>query len=455
MSAPRKQETARAESGPATLQDALLRNLPPQNLDAEKAVLGGALVRGALLDKLAGELRDEDFYSPVHRAIWRAMVGLWRGAKPVDLVSVAAALTAVGELETVGGPVYLADLAGGAFLFDVHTLHHAGIVREMAKRRGWLDIGRRIIETAYDAALDPQMFVDYAARVVEGVLKDRVSTAGETPAEFLRDYFEYLEQLGKDGGFMVPTPYSGLNKLIKGFGQEELIVLAARPGEGKTALALNLVAHAARAGYPVGVFSLEMGKFSLTSRFFSTGAEVDAQSFRDGTFTESEMSRLYAMAQEFQNWPISFYDQPWCRPSDIWATCRRWKRERKIRLAVIDYLQLVTPEERMRSREQEVSGISRALKCLAKELQIPVVLLAQVNREVEKRTVKRITKADLRESGAIEQDADIILLIQPPESGAENAEVVRTWLTVDKSRSSRTGRLKVGFDKAFMKFEEE
>lgn len=262
-------------SGPGTLQDALLRNVPPQNLDAEKAVLGGALVRGVLLDKLSGELQDDDFYSPVHRSIWRAMVGLWRGAKPVDLVSVAAALTAVGELEKVGGPIYLADLTEGAFLSDAHTLHHAGIVREMAKRRGWLDIGRRIIETAYDATLDPQVFVDYAARVVEGVLKDRVSTAGETPAEFLRDYFDYLEQLGNGRGFMVPTPYSGLNKLVKGFAQEELIVLAARPGEGKTALALNIVAHAASEGYPVGVFSLEMGKFALTSRFFSTGAEVD------------------------------------------------------------------------------------------------------------------------------------------------------------------------------------
>jgi len=432
----------------------MLRNVPPHNREAEQSVLGGVLLKPSLLDKLVSELRRVDFYDPRHQLVWEAMARLWRENKPVDLVTLADALSGAGDLEKAGGAAYLAELSTST-ISAANALHHVGIMREMAKRRGWLDIGRRIIETAYDATLDPQVFVDYAARVVEGVLKDRISTAGETPAEFLRDYFEYLEQLGKDGGFMVPTPYSGLNKLVKGFGQEELIVLAARPGEGKTALALNLVAHAARAGYPVGVFSLEMGKFALTSRFFSTGAEVDAQSFRDGNFTSAEMSRLYAMAQEFQNWPISFYDQPWCRPSDIWATCRRWKRERKIRLAVVDYLQLVTPEERMRSREQEVSGISRALKCLAKELQIPVVLLAQVNREVEKRTVKRITKADLRESGAIEQDADIILLIQPPEAGAENAEVVRTWLTVDKSRSSRTGRLKVGFDRAFMKFEEE
>jgi len=444
----------RPERGPADLSTMMLRNVPPHNREAEQSVLGGVLLKPSLLDKLVSELRRVDFYDPRHQLVWEAMARLWRENKPVDLVTLADALSGAGDLEKAGGAAYLAELSTST-ISAANALHHVGIMREMAKRRGWLDIGRRIIETAYDATLDPQVFVDYAARVVEGVLKDRISTAGETPAEFLRDYFEYLEQLGKDGGFMVPTPYSGLNKLVKGFGQEELIVLAARPGEGKTALALNLVAHAARAGYPVGVFSLEMGKFALTSRFFSTGAEVDAQSFRDGNFTSAEMSRLYAMAQEFQNWPISFYDQPWCRPSDIWATCRRWKRERKIRLAVVDYLQLVTPEERMRSREQEVSGISRALKCLAKELQIPVVLLAQVNREVEKRTVKRITKADLRESGAIEQDADIILLIQPPEAGAENAEVVRTWLTVDKSRSSRTGRLKVGFDRAFMKFEEE
>ena len=444
----------RPERGPADLSTMMMRNVPPHNREAEQSVLGGVLLKPALLDKLVSELRRIDFYDPRHQLVWEAMASLWRENKPVDLVTLADALSGAGNLEKAGGAVYLAELSTST-ISAANALHHVGIMREMAKRRGWLDIGRRIIETAYDATLDPQVFVDYTARVVEGVLKDRVSTAGETPAEFLREYFEYLEQLGMDGGFMVPTPYSGLNNLVKGFGQEELIVLAARPGEGKTALALNIVAHAARSGYPVGVFSLEMGKFALTSRFFSTGAEVDAQSFRDGTFTDAEMSRLYAMAQDFQHWPVSFYDQPWCRPSDIWATCRRWKRERNIRLAVIDYLQLVTPEERMRSREQEVSGISRALKCLAKELQIPVLLLAQVNREVEKRTVKRITKADLRESGAIEQDADIILLIQPPEAGAENAEVVRTWLTVDKSRSSRTGRIKVGFDRAFMKFEEE
>ena len=444
----------RPEPGPADLSTMMMRNVPPHNREAEQSVLGGVLLKPALLDKLVSELRRIDFYDPRHQLVWEAMASLWRENKPVDLVTLADALSGAGNLEKAGGAVYLAELSTST-ISAANALHHVGIMREMAKRRGWLDIGRRIIETAYDATLDPQVFVDYTARVVEGVLKDRVSTAGETPAEFLREYFEYLEQLGMDGGFMVPTPYSGLNNLVKGFGQEELIVLAARPGEGKTALALNIVAHAARSGYPVGVFSLEMGKFALTSRFFSTGAEVDAQSFRDGTFTDAEMSRLYAMAQDFQHWPVSFYDQPWCRPSDIWATCHRWKRERNIRLAVIDYLQLVTPEERMRSREQEVSGISRALKCLAKELQIPVLLLAQVNREVEKRTVKRITKADLRESGAIEQDADIILLIQPPEAGAENAEVVRTWLTVDKSRSSRTGRIKVGFDRAFMKFEEE
>ena len=451
MTAPRQ---SRPVPGPATLQEAMVQNVPPQNLDAERAVLGGVLTKPRLLDSLAAELRDVDFYSPAHRAIWQAVVALWRGSKPVDLISVAAALTAAGSLEAAGGPVYLADLASGAGIAS-HATHHAGLVREMAKRRAMLAMAQRMMEIAYDPERDPGDFVEIAATASDQVLKDRIVTTGETPAEYLREYFAYLERLGQNEGDMVPTPYSGLNKLIKGFAPEELIILAARPGEGKTALALNIAGHAAREGYPVGVFSLEMGKFALTSRFFSTGAEVDAQSFRDGKFSEAETSRLYAMAQDFERWPLSFYDQPWCRPSDIWATCRRWKRERGMRLALIDYLQLVTPDERLRNREQEVSGISRSLKCMAKELQIPVVLLAQVNREVEKRTVKKITKADLRESGAIEQDADIILLIQPPEAGAESAEVVKTWLTVDKSRSSRTGRIKVGFDRAFMKFEEE
>jgi len=279
-----------------------------------------------------------------------------------------------------------------------------------------------------------------------------LDTAGETPAEFLNDYFGYLEKLGETGGGAISTPWRRLNEIITGFFPGEVAIVAGRPGNGKTALALNLADHAVGNGAKVGLFSLEMGKYLLCNRLFASGANVRARGFRDGRFTDDEWNKLYAYAEYFKNLPFYIYDKPANRPTDIRTACRRWKRESGLDLIIIDYLQLVPPEHRQfRNREQELAEISRSIKETAKELNIPIVLLAQLNRDVEKRTNKKPLMSDLRESGAIEQDADIIIFIEPWTASTDNVE---TNLIVAKGRNTGTGTVPIWYRKNYVRFEE-
>lgn len=450
MATPRNR---RPDSGPADLTGMLLRNVPPHNLDAEQAVLGGVLIKPSILDKLGVELRRVDFYDPRHQMVWEAMVGLWRDNKPVDLITLAAALTAAGQLDPAGGPAHLAELAG-CVVSAANILHHAGIVRAMSKRRSMAGMGRRIIEIAYDPEREPAEFVAIAQMASDAVLKDRLDTHGETPDEFLDPYTTYLEKLEQSGGGGVPTPFWKLNGLIRSFMPGEMIVVGARPSHGKTALALTFAEHAVGLGHPTGIFSLEMGRHQLLNRMFSSGAGVAAQRFRDGKFSDEDWSRIYAHCQRMKQMPLRIYDKPARKPSDIRAACRRWRQDGGLDIVFIDYAQLIPPDGHHQNREQEIAAISRSVKLMAEDLAVPVVLLAQVNREVAKRKSPKLVESDLRESGAIEQDADIILLIQPwDRSGREDIQF--TQLTVAKSRNSMTGDVPVAYNRKHVRFESD
>ncbi len=286
----------RFESLPASLEDARLRNLPPQNLHAEQAILGGVLRKTSLLDKLGVELWASDFYSPAHRLIWEAMLGLWRASKPVDLITLAGALTAAGRLDAIGGPAYLGELAGST-LSPANSPHYADIVRAMAKRRAMLDMAMRMMDIAYDPERDPSEFVGIAQLAADAVLKDRLDAHGESPAEFLDPYTHYLERLEESGGGGVATPFWKLNALIRSFMPGEMIVIGARPSHGKTALALTLAEHAVGLGHPTGIFSLEMAKYQLLNRIFSSGKAVG---FRIGQKPQAGVVRtahLHAFAR--------------------------------------------------------------------------------------------------------------------------------------------------------------
>ena len=398
----------------------LLRNVPPHHHEAEQSVLGSVLLKPAILDRLAGELRRRDFYDPRHQSVWEAMAALGQANRPVDLVTLADALAAAGQLDKAGGAAYLAELAS-ATISAANAFHHAAIIRGHAKRRAMSDMGRRMIEIAYDPERDPADFVAIAQTASEAVLKDRLDSHGETPDEFLEPYTTYLEQLEQSGGGGVPTPFWQLNDLIRAFMPGEMVVVGARPSHGKTALALTLAEHAVGLGHPAGIFSLEMSKFQLLNRMFSSGAGVAAQRFRDGRFSDDDWARIYDLCERMKRLPLRIYDKPARKPSDIRAACRRWRQDAGLGIVFIDYAQLIPPDGHPQNREQEIASSSRSIKLMAEDLAVPVVLLAQVNREVAKRKSPRLVESDLRESGAIEQDADIILLIQPwDRSGRED-----------------------------------
>jgi len=442
---------ARAERGPADLSEALLKNLPPQNIDAERAVLAGVLGKPALLDRLAAEVKDSDFYSPAHAAVWRAGIGLWQGGKPVDVVSVAQALTAAGELDAAGGPAYLAELTG-SLVAPSSAPHHAGIVREMAKRRAMLRMAQRMAEIAYDPERDPGDFTEIAARASEAVLSDRLDTHGESPAEFLSEYMAWLEH-GEDAAG-VPTPFGGLNKLIGGVQPGELGILAGRPSDGKTAMALQFAEHALREGKTCGIFSLEMSRNKLLNRMFSAATEVAAGHFRHRDFGDGDWAKIYEYANTVKDWPLRIYTQRARTPSEIKAACRRWRREMgRLDLIIIDYAQLLEPDHHCPSREQEVAAISRSLKLLAEDVGTAELLLAQVNREVEKRKPARLIASDLRESGALEHDADLIMLIQPWRFKGLTGDVHPTTLTVAKGRDTGTGDIPIAYNEKTVHFE--
>lgn len=433
-----------------TIEDMRARNLPPQDLRAEAAVLGALLKFPATADDLLPELRPEDFYSPAHRDVLDAMLTLWRAGRPVDMLAVADRLRAAGTLEQCGGPVGLAELAVAAPVGPAAARTHAGIVRAMARRRAMAELGGHLVDIAYDPAREPEEFAELAQEAVDGVLAGRVGHGGESPAEWLADYFRYLEELGTNPEqACVDTPFYGLNAVISGFFPGEVCILAGRPSNGKTALALNLACHAVGQGHMVGVFSMEMRKYLLANRIFAQTADVEMRKFRTGRFDDQDWNHMYARGETFRTEPWRIYDKPARRVSDIRAACRRWRRE-GLRLAVIDYLQLVEPDGRAQNRDQEVAAISRGLKLLAEELGVAVLLLAQLNREVEKRSNKEPILADLRESGSIEQDADTVIFIKP---WSDPADVVPVELIVAKGRNSGTGRAKMFYRRNFTRFE--
>lgn len=452
MSVPRKRGPGR-DADPIDISDLMLREVPPHNLDAERAVLGGVLLRPALLDDLASQLREEDYYSAPHRAVWRAMLALWQASRPIDLVNVADALQRAGDLEAAGGPAYLAGLTA-ATISPSAAKSHVAIVRAMAMRRAMIAMGARMLQIAYDPERDPGEFAEVAALASDKVLGDRVEIGGETPAEYLPKYMEDLEKLS-DMEIGVDTPFAPVNDYIGGMQPGEMVVLGGRPSDGKTAMALQLATYAQEFGKRVGIFSLEMSRNRLLNRIYSVGADVEARKFRRGHFSDADWTRIYDQTQRLlQLPPLYIYAARAKRVSEIRAACRRWRRT-GLDLALIDYAQLLEADGRYyQSREQELAAISGGVKTLAEDIGIPIVLLAQVNRDVIKRKPERILISDLRESGSLEQDADIVLLIQPWRHKCDHkADVHPMTLTVAKARDGETGDVALVFNSKTVHFE--
>jgi replicative DNA helicase len=437
--------------------DENLRRVPPQSLEAEQSVLGGILLENTALDRVVGLLGPEDFYREAHRRIFRAMLELAERNEPVDLVTLAEALRVRGELAEVGGGAYLAELAERVPT-AANVVTYARIVRDRSILRGLIAAATDIATRGYDAPADVGALLDDAERRIFAIADREVRPAFVRIENVLTDTIKLIERLyeQKQAVTGVPTGFTDLDRLTAGLQPSDLIIIAGRPSMGKTAFALNIAAHAAmHAGCGVAIFSLEMSKEQLAMRLLCAEAQVDLARVRTGHLTDREFPRLAMAAGRLAEAPIYIDDTPALSVLELRAKARRLKREPRARLGliVVDYLQLMRSAEGKDSREQEISEISRSLKALAKELDVPVIALSQLNRQVENRNPPKPRLADLRESGAIEQDADVIAFIYRDEVYNEDSDKKNiAEIIVAKQRNGPTDSVELTFRREFTAF---
>jgi replicative DNA helicase len=438
--------------------DTTLEKPLPNNLDAERSVLGAILLDNNALNTAIESLRAEDFFLDQHRRVFTQMIALGEAQQAIDLITLTEELHRRGDLEASGGAPYLASLADGMPKVS-NVEHYARIVKEKAMLRNLIHTTHNIQQRAFEGEDGADMILDNAESSIFLLAEDRVK-AGLIPVkDIVRDNFERLERIFKEGKSItgIPTGYVELDKLTSGLQPSELLILAARPSQGKTALALNLAENISiRAGQPVAFFSLEMSKESLLQRLVASVAQIDAHKFRTGHLSRTDWTGMTDALGTISNAPLWVDDAGSISVLEIGAKARRLKRDKGLSLLIVDYLQLITARGRFGNRQEEVASISRGLKGLAKELQIPVLVLSQLTRAPE-RDERGPQLSDLRESGAIEQDADVVMFIYRPhffKAGASPEEREETELRIAKQRNGPTDNVKFVFRSRLTRFEE-
>jgi replicative DNA helicase len=438
--------------------DTSLEKPLPNNLDAERSVLGAILLDNHALNPAIEHLRPEDFFLDQHRRVFTQMIALGEGQQAIDLVTLTEELNRKGDLEASGGAPYLASLADG--MPKVTNIeHYARIVKEKAILRNLIHTTHNIQQRAFEGEDGADAILDGAESSIFALAEDRVRVGLLPIKDIVRDNFERLERIFREGKSItgIPTGYVELDKLTSGLQPSELLILAARPSQGKTALALNLMENIAiRGGHPVAMFSLEMSKESLLQRLVASVAQIDAHKFRTGHLSREDWRRMTESLGTISSSPLWIDDAGSISVLEIGAKARRLKRDKGLSMLVVDYLQLITARGRFGNRQEEVSSISRALKGLAKELQIPVLVLSQLTRAPE-RDERGPQLSDLRESGAIEQDADVVMFIYRPhffKAGATPEEREETELRIAKQRNGPTDKVNFVFRSRFTRFEE-
>ena len=440
------------------LVDATLERPMPSNLDAERSILGAILLDNNALNTAIEALKPDDFFIPQHRSIFIEMMALGEAQHAIDLVTLTEELHRRGELESSGGAPYLASLVDGVPRVS-NVEHYARIVKEKAMLRNLIHATHNIQQRAFDGEDGADTILDNAESSIFALAEDRVK-AGLLPIkDIVRDNFERLEKIFREGKSVtgISTGYGELDKLLSGLQPSELIILAGRPSQGKTALALNMAENIAiRGGRPVAVFSLEMSKESLLQRLVASVAQVDAHKFRSGHLSREDWRRMTEGLGQISSAPLWIDDAGSISVLEIGAKARRLKRDKGLSLLIVDYLQLITARGRFNSRQEEVASISRGLKGLAKELQIPVLVLSQLTRAPE-REERGPMLSDLRESGAIEQDADVVMFIYRPNFYNMNAtpeERDMADILIAKQRNGPTDKVKFVFRSRLTRFEE-
>jgi len=394
-----------------------LRKLPPQSLEAEMSILGGILIDNDAINRVLEVLTDDDFYRESHRKIFKAMMRLSDQREPVDLITLTDTLKRQGELEEAGGAAYLANLVDYVPT-AANIAYYCKIVKEKALNRRLISVATEIATLGYDEQADVNELLDKAQKNIYEISENKLRPQYVQVKDVIKDTFRILQSLHAKKELITGTPtgYTDLDHMTAGFQPGDLIIIAARPSMGKTTLALNIAEYASadprnKHKVPSVVFSLEMGKEQLVMRLFASIAKIDFGKMRTGHFQDSDWPRLTRAAGILHDAKIFIDDTPAITVLELRSKARRLKSEHDIGLIIVDYLQLMRGGANVESRQQEISDISRSLKALAKELGVPVIALSQLNRELEKRADKRPMMSDLRESGAIEQDADVIMFV--------------------------------------------
>ena len=447
--------TTRSMATPAAALSAA--PIPPQNLDAEESVLGAMMLSSGAIGAVSEFVDAADFYRESHGHIYRAVLGLYARGEPVDAITVVDELDRLGHLEEVGGQERVTELAALVPAAS-NAAHYARIVHEMATLRGLIRAGNDIARLGFDRPGETVELVDRAEQIVFELSQSRVASDFSHIEELLKESFERITALYESGSDItgVPSGFRDLDRLTSGFQPGNLVIVAARPSMGKSALALCMAANVSvRHEQPVALFTLEMSKAEVTQRLMCAEGKVESQRLRTGKLATDDWPRLTAACSKLTKAPIYVDDTGSITMMEIRSKLRRLKmREPELALVIVDYLQLMTSGTSVENRVQEVSQISRALKVLARDLDVPIVALSQLSRAVEQRHDKRPILSDLRESGSIEQDADLVLFVYRDEyynpEDTESAGIAEVILA--KHRNGPTGIEKLAFQKRYAKF---
>jgi replicative DNA helicase len=433
--------------------------LPPQHIEAEQSVLGGILIENEAINRVMELLDAGDFYRDAHRKIFDALINLSERDEPADLITLTNELRKIDQLDSVGGASYLAALIDSVPT-AANIEYYARIVKEKAILRKLIQTSTEIITQSYEDRGDVEGFLDEAERAIFEISEKRVRPSFYPIREIVKQSFTTIERLfkKKEAVTGVPSGFKELDRMTAGFQPSDLIIIAGRPSMGKTAFCLDVVEYAAIENkIPVAIFSLEMSKEQLVIRMLCSQANVEGTRLRTGYLTESDWPKLTIAAGNLSEAPIYIDDTAALSALELRAKARRLKSEYGLGMVIVDYLQLMKGRSRVESRQQEISEISRSLKALAKELNIPVIAVSQLSRKTEERTGNRPQLSDLRESGAIEQDADLILFIYRDEvynRAEDNPNRGKAEVIIGKQRNGPIGKIDLAFLDKFTTFKD-
>lgn len=440
----------------SSVADIALRKLPPYNEEAEQYVLGACFGSGDAFARALEILALEDFYKTSHRKIFSAMQFLFEANDPIDILTIADRLRKNNELDDAGGMDYL-DFLEGLVPTSAAISHHSKIIREKKVLRDLIETATEIVASSYEDSDDADEILDKAERSIFEISEKRTKRSFFSIKEVVKNSFDSIEKLFEKPGMVtgVETGFRDLDQITSGLQPSDLVIIAGRPSMGKTSFALDIARFAAcKRKVPTAIFSLEMSKEQLGLRMLCSEARVSSVKLRTGFLASSDWPNLTAAAGRVSEAPIFIDDSPQLSTLDVRARSRRLKAEHSLGLVIIDYLQLMHGSRKIESRQLEISEISRGLKGLAKELNVPIIALSQLSRAVESRTDKRPLLSDLRESGSIEQDADVVAFIYRDEVyDNETAKAGIAEILIRKQRNGPIGDVELAFLKEYTRFE--